>query len=511
MAGHGSGDIASRSSVRLRDVFSKPAERIELERLATKDAHFPVSILAPEDWRRLVTADPAVPRSYGQLKRLSRQLFDKAARRKAKARLVTPALRRGILRPRIEECGESAYALLFAGLGNPFLEPQQRADIEADMDADTPTFENSSETTHFILRWTNASSNTADNIADSSIVTDTGGFLEDAWSTYAATFGRNPHVPGGATKIEVLFHDIAALGVASPPDGPIQFDAESWVAEPGIRRPTSAHELFHKLQYAFGYRTTWTPVAPYTWFSEGSASWAEVFRWSRVSRDYKVQDLFSNPDLNLYDATYRALPFWVFFEARQKSNGADQPMRNFLQRYESHGNEEQALAEAVADEWAPNNVHRTLPHFFALFARERWLGAWKVGPTGSVYGDIRGPDDTVLAPTATVVTVPLDDGDMYSASGSVSALGTDYYRLDLGATTAGQTLNVAVDGATGGDFSYYLIWQKAGKWKRASFPFAITTDLSHAETIDLAQADQLVIAVSGRGTGGAYSLTATIA
>lgn len=498
------------AGTRLRDVFAKPTRRIELERLKKKNAHFSVSILAPGDWRRLIAADPTVPRSYGQLKGLSRELFDSSRRRDAKARFTIPAAGRGIVRRRIEECGEVPYARLFAGLANPFLKQAQRDDIEADMDADTPTFEHRTETAHFILRWTDSSSHAPDNIADAAIVTETAGYLEDAWSSYEATFGRTPYVAAGASKIEVIFHDISGYGVASPPDGPIQFDAESWVTIPGIRRPTSAHELFHKLQYSYGYRTTWTPVAPFQWFSEGSASWSEVFRWQRVSADYKVVDLFGTPDLNLWDATYRALPFWIFFEARQKSAAAEQPMRNFLEHYEAHGIEEQALAEAIADEWAPGNVYRTLPGFFALFARERWIGAWRTGPTGGLYPAITGPAGNVIAPSAAVSGVALDDGDTFTTSGSVSAFGTDYYRLELGPTTAAQTLNVTVDGATGGDFSYYLIWQKAGVWKRATFPFAVTSDLSHSETIDLAQADELVIAISGRGAGGSYSFTAAV-
>ena len=496
--------------LRLRDVFGKPAERIELERLKRKNAHFSVSILAPADWRRLIAADPTVPRSYSQLKRLSRELFHSSRRRDAKARFAIPAAGRGIVRRRIEECGETRYARLFAGLANPFLQQAQRDDIEADMDADTPTFEHSTETAHFILRWTDSSSHAPDNIADASIVTDTGGYLEDAWSSYQTTFARTPYVAAGATKIEVIFHDISGYGVASPPDGPIQFDAESWVTIPGIRRPTSAHELFHKLQYAYGYRTTWTPSGAFQWFSEGSASWSEVFRWGRVSADYKVVDLFANPDINLWDATYRALPFWIFFEARQKSAAAEQPMRNFLERYEDHGNEEQALAEAIGDEWPAGNVYGTLPGFFALFARERWIGAWRTGPTGGLYPAIAGPAGTIAVPPAAVTAAALDDGDTFAASGGVSAFGTDYFRLELGATTDAQTLNVAVDGAAGGNFSYYLIWQKAGVWKRASFPPAVTSDLSHSETIDLAEADELVVAVSGRGAGGAYSFTAVV-
>lgn len=504
-------DRSPGSAAGVRNVFANPSETIKLERLAEKGVDLPVQILAPEDWWRLLEVDPAVPSSYGQLKQMARQLFDRDVRRREKTRLVDPAPKRGVVRRRAEECMEAAYARFFAGLGNPFLKRAHRADIEADIDADFPGFENSTETEHFVLHWTNTSAYAPDNIADDSIITETGTFLEEAWSTFFAAFDRAPYPPSGAEKIDVLFHDISGYGVASPPDGPIQLDAESWVSLPGIRRPTSAHELFHKLQYAFGYRTMWSPVSPYKWFSEGSASWAEVFQWQRVSGAYKINDLFSNPDLNLFDASYRSLPFWVFFEARQKSTAEDQPMRNFLQRYEAHGNEEQALMEAVGDEWPPNNVYATLPSFFALFARDRWIGHWKIGPTGGVYGEIRGPGDEVLTPSAAVVSVALEDGDVYNSSGSVSGLGTDYFQFDLGASTDGQILTLSVDGATGGDFSYYLIWQKDGNWKRAIFPFTVSSDLSHAETIDHAQADQLVVAISGRGLGGGYGISAAVA
>jgi hypothetical protein len=413
--------------------------------------------------------------------------------------------------PACEECGESAYYEFFTGLANPSLTEAQRQELEADVDADTPGFENSLETDHFVLRWTNSSDNAADNIADSSIVTETGDYLETAWDLLSSTFGRDPYVPSGETKIEVLFQDIGGYGVSSPPDGPIQFDAPNWINQPGIRRPTSAHELFHKLQYAFGYRTTWNPTSPYKWFSEGSASWAEVFVWQRVSGSYKVLDLFSSPDLNLYDASYRALPFWVFFQARQQDSPTDNPMVSFLQKYEVNGDEQLALEQAINDEWAPNNVHRELAHFFALFSRERAIGAWQTGPSGALYRDILAPDGVAVAPALTTIDVPLGVGDTYiNNSAAVSALGSDYYAFSFEPGTDGATFTISVDGATTGDYSYYLVWQKGGAFKRGVFPFGVTEDYSLSETIDLSFADGLTVIVSGRGTGGPYTINASV-
>lgn len=499
---------------------------ITLNRLAKKGLRISVPVLDDQAWRKVVKADPAVPRSFAQLRRLGRTLFKKEGRKsyrpESHARgqyerqevggvaLLTSM--RGIIYPRVEECGESAYARFFTGLGNPALTPRQRDIIEADMDADTPTFENSTETEHFILRWTNSSAHAADNIADPAIIDETGGFLETAWGIYNSVFGRAPYVPAGGTKIEVIFHDISGFGVASPPDSPIQFDAASWVTLPGIRRPTSAHELFHKLQYAFGYRTTWTPVAPFQWFSEGTASWSEVYVWQRVSGAYKITDLFASPDLNLYNASYSALPFWIFFQTRQQDAADDNPFISFLQKYDATGDEKAALAEVIDEDWPSNNVYGQLDTFFALFSRERRLGAWRQTPTGGQpYATILGPDDANIVPALAVTGVPLGAGDSYHNTGAVSPIGTDYYRFSFEGDTDGLVFNVSVAGAPGGDYSYYLIWEKAGVFKSAAFPFGTTGDYSFSETIDLAAADSLMLLISGRGAGGSYSIDASVA
>ncbi len=481
-------------------------------KLQKKGVFIRVPVVSRDDFRTLIQADSSIPRAYPQLKRLSERLFDPRRRRRLAASELGLKPHLGLLHRTIEECLESAYSNFFAGLMNPQLRKAEIEDLEADIDADTPTFEQRLETDHFVLKWTNASTNAADNIADAAIISETGGHLEAAWEIYFEHFGRTPYVPSGSTKIDVLFHDIGGYGVASPPDGPIQFDAPNWVSQPGIRQPTSAHELFHKLQYAFGYRTTWSPVSPYKWFSEGTASWSEVFVWQRVSAPYKIENLFSDPGISVYDASYGALPFWIFFQARQKSNSTDKPMLNYLEHYEEHGDEESALVDAVNDEWPPNNVYRSPGSLFSLFSRERTRGdSWKIGPTGSVYGAILAPDGSAIHPVLSQADVPLGAGDAYSVPAqTVGPLAARYFRFQFEPSADGNTFDLTVDGDPAGDFAFCLVWFKDGAFTRATFPFHHTEDHSTSQTLNLTDSNQLVLIVSGREVGGSFSLEAGV-
>jgi len=395
------------------------------------------------------------------------------------------------------------------------LTSDERNTLEAEIDDATPKFENNHKTDHFILRWTNSSANTKDNIKDSSIVEQTGEFLETAWNLYETSFGRTPYIPNDATKMEVIFQNIAGIGLASPPDGPIQFDSEIWVCYPGVRQPVSAHELFHKLQYAFGFRTKHTPSENYKWFSEGTASWAEVFVWKAVSGSYKILDLFAEPDHNLYKVSYLALPYWIFFEARQKNSVNDNPLRDFLNKYDALNTsteypERLAYSGVINQHWAHNNVYGQADNFFALFSRCRVLGDWRNGPTGKLYPDILGPDGNKIEPTLAVIEVNLGSGDTYDPEGKVSEFGSDYYRLIFKDDADKEDITINVVGSSTGNFSYYLIWERNGQIKRESFPSALTRNYHVSYTLDLSSENSLLLIISGRDKGGDYSLTVSI-
>jgi hypothetical protein len=507
-------------------------KKIKLERLIKKGMTISLDILDTESWKEMTAKDRYIPRSFLETRNLIQKIFGTKGlrlRKPTRPAVFTPtitprsfgeaqylAIRRGHIMRRFEECHEELYARLFSGLSNPDLTSDERDTLEADIDDATPEFENNHETDHFILRWTNSSTHTKDNIEDSSIVEETGEFLETAWNLYKTSFGRTPYLPNDATKMEVIFQNIPGIGVASPPDGPIQFDSEIWVSDPGMRQPVSAHELFHKLQYTFGFRTKHTPSGDYKWFSEGTASWAEVFVWQRVSGSYKILDLFANPDYNLYWVSYRALPYWIFFEARQKGSVNDNALRDFLHKYDALDTstaypERVAYSEVIDEHWAQNNVYGQADNFFAFFSRCRLLGDWRNKPTGEqLYPTIYGPDGTIIEPTLAVIEVNLGSGDAYNNAGRVSEFGSDYYRLIFEDDADKEDITINVDGSSTGDFSYYLIWERNGRCERELFPSDLTEDYNKSYKLDLSSENSLLLIISGRGKGGDYSLTASI-
>lgn len=251
-----------------------------------------------------------------------------------------------------------------------------------------PSFENRLETEHFILRWTNSSPHAADNISDPKIVRETAAYLETAWDKLTGLFGRTPYLPPGSSKIGVIFHDLDCYAYADPPEAPIEFNSSVWMRMPSIRQSTSAHELFHKLQYAYGYKTRWTPQKPILWFTEGTAAWAEVFVWGRVTRNCKIEDMFKDTSIDLFDAEDMALPFWIYFVSGNSGASKDQLMvRLFEKCEEEKGDVKKALFDVILDAYGSPDS------FFHRFALARRNGFWREPASQSCnYTHILGPD-----------------------------------------------------------------------------------------------------------------------
>lgn len=248
-------------------------------------------------------------------------------------------------------------------------------------------FENRIETEHFVLHWTNKSLNRRNNIGDPQIVFETATYLEDAWSKLTGAFGRRPYTSSKDGRIKVVFKDIDCYAFADPPEGPITLNSSIWVKLPSVRQSTSAHEVFHKLQYAYGYKTRWVPSEPFLWFTEGTAAWAEVFVCGRVSRNCKMEEMFKNRDLDLYEAEDMALPFWIYFASGNSGIPGSSLMVELFERCEQTGDAKNALLDIIGEVYGP------VDRFFLCFATWRKNGfqqdlASKVLP----YPCILGPD-----------------------------------------------------------------------------------------------------------------------
>ena len=260
-------------------------------------------------------------------------------------------------------CGFSSRA--GAGFDNPAVGSPVRAD------GDCAVLYNQLETEHFILKWTDSSPHPEDNINDPEIVRETAGYLETARDKLTGLFGREPYVPPGSRKIVVLFKDLDCYAYADPPEGPIELNASVWTRMPSVRQTTAAHELFHKFQYAYGYKTRWPPGQPVQWLTEGTAAWAEVFVWGRVSRDRKMEDMFKDTTLDLYDAEDMALPFWIYFVSGNRSTPKNHLMVEFFEKYEQTEKAKEALFDVIRKHYG------SVDGFFSRFAKARKNGFWQ--------------------------------------------------------------------------------------------------------------------------------------
>jgi hypothetical protein len=378
-------------------------------------------------------------------------------------------------------------------------------DSAAQTTCSIPVFNEQIETENFILKWTTTSRHSPDNIYDRAIIEETAEYFETAWNKFVTAFGRKPHLGNNKKKMEVVFRDLDCYGVADPPGGPIRLDSESWVSQPGIRKPTSAHELFHKLQYAYGYRTKWKPRSPYKWFSEGTAAWAEVFVWQRVSGSRKISDLFKNPSMDLYEAEAGSLPFWIFFQEKCKMGPDHNPIVELFEEYQATGDERKALERIIS------RKHGSMEDFYLLFARERRTGQWWAnGSNSAAFPIVLDPKGNSIIPKLNVTQVVLRKGGNYEHSGSVSKLGSGYYRFKFAPNTEGHTVTVTISSNTDTGCATFLGWEKNGVWNKDVFPSCKTGGYSYSEKIDRDSADSLMLILSGAGNKGKYKVKISI-
>ncbi len=68
------------------------------------------------------------------------------------------------------------------------------------VDSPMPFFENRYETDHFVLKWTNRSRHSEDNISDQQIIKDTAEYLETAWGNILRSSEGNPTRPRVRTR-----------------------------------------------------------------------------------------------------------------------------------------------------------------------------------------------------------------------------------------------------------------------------------------------------------------------
>ncbi len=476
------------------------AKSVEINELAEKGAGTSFAMFDSAEWDGMITAVPSLDMTSSELRKVARP-----APGGSDNDIGLPSRADG--KP---VCGTANEELFFTALGNPNMSEADRADLIDFAVAAVPQLEHSVLTEHFMIRWTSASNNPNDNILDPELIEEAGKMLEVCWERFVQAFDMAPYIPPGQDKLIVNFYDLPFLGSASPPGGPIKLDAGNWVQNPGLRYPLVAHNLFHKLQYAYGYVTEWRPRGQASYFVEGLAHWAEVFITENVSNRHALMDAFERPWRGLEGVSGSALPFWIFFEARH-ARGA-KSIAAYLEFCRRYGDLERAMDELLTKLWTPESVLSRFDAFFALWCRERLLGGWRDTPEGDrLYPIIRnGETGEILDPVLELETMRnigfawIRATDEYQIE--VEAHGCDYRRFNLLSEAHVMNVNIDISTLDGDALSYDIIWHKRDRAVEKDFLYLEPDGYLMRKNVDRNRFDAFTVVASGRERGGRYHM-----
>ncbi|MGB0683454.1 MAG: hypothetical protein ACPGOV_12125 [Magnetovibrionaceae bacterium] len=347
------------------------------------------------------------------------------------------------------------------GLRNPTLTETQLDEIGRLISGAVPRFDAEVVTSHFDIKFLQPQAGAPDSNQriSTQLVQEVGSFLEDAYARYKDTFGKKPYRGNAAIhkRIAVQIYDFPDYYGFTTVNGPIALHASTMREYKQSRRAVPAHELFHRIQFAFGYRVDWAPTdaSSFQWWTEGSAAWAALWVTGDVAGDPSfISYMWDNPDGSYKRLHYTALPLWVFLESQGKSGDSSflGPVE-FFSRI-SDENTEKIIPDIVKDDFnGPDGSQ--MEWFLHLFYANAVGGEnWRNHST-SIYHDEGHPLYTVLVdifdrvitpaalPEHSEITISPDSIDNMDSQ-DVAAGETKIFVVDFARGAEGQTAKVLI-------------------------------------------------------------------
>lgn len=481
--------------VLLLAAFCPTAPAGALQYRFTKTPGVAVDILTADEFERRHGANAELPRSDEAVVSLARSIFRP----------------HGVRRPAVppgEPCGEHALGLLFAALANPAVSDDARAAVDALYAGSVPLLPHSYTSGKFKVFYTDHNDNPNHNVTLQQ-VQRLAMYLNNAWYRFVTNgeFREPRHWHWlGEPRIDVRVYDIADYaGQTNSAWTHIDIDSVSAVRSLCLVKTVSAHELFHRVQYSYEYRSG---TANMKWIVEGSATWAQRYAQYSVG-DYMgwMNNGLSNPDRNLITArSYDAAHLWVFLQQRVAPSSAS-PIRQVWLNYAGNGRN----ARAALNSYTLNRFGPSFP-FDAFVAWWHQANLTKDFTNAAPNYDYSEDERSVTSCSETygpLAHVPHATGAIatnttpaVSFTRFVAANGADYYEYTIGAGVT--RVRVVANGQAGKSFAYSFMLSKSNR--RLAGRSRTAEDYTYQENLTAGANDKLHIVVVGN-TGGNYTLT----
>jgi hypothetical protein len=319
-----------------------------------------------------------------------------------------------------------------------------------------PAFPKTLESVHFTVRYTDSDSEASHNINPASIEPLLPE-LDSFYETYLAVFGKISPTPPLRLLIDVYNFQLDvrfeyALGFTTPNSVSINI-APSTLANPCLARHTLAHELFHRVQMAFGLVRGDVDHTREGFWVEGMAEWAAINVIATEDQFAEAaKAVFQAPYVGVLERSYDAALFWIhldtkYRELRRKRKTGDLILDLLSQLDTSNGYVADFLPETLASVYKGERRkgkglqvrgRAPAPEFLAL---QRWhidnlflaLGA----RSEKIGYDAFSASPSCPTPASPGLTPEGDafiDSDTkgYAHAGDARYGGAVYYRLRLG-------------------------------------------------------------------------------
>jgi len=444
-----------------------------------------IPVLSRESFKQKFGDNPLVPKTKEEIIKLARKIY------------IAPEIK-----PVKELCGEFTNGALFAALSNPDISDEDRFEIGGIIMTEYPVLEQTYTEGHFKFFYTT--------IVSLNDIKATAKILNDAWDDFACNFKEPKHYTtgGGCSPIkrwiDVKVYDIPYLGVTASYWDYIKLD-NTVVEDSCLRKTVPVHELFHRVQYRYGYETGY----PIKWATEGTAVWSQKYRASEVGdwMDWMNQGL-NTPDRDLIqERMYDAVHFWVYFGQFHLCKGEMRTIKKVWSTFQTNGNNmkeavtttiqsctEGAIMDHLVLWWALTNFHKDMSNATQIFDYDE--DEWRRTCDTIDHGPLTEVPRT---------TETLNVGSNHSIAGTVDPYGADYYVFSVGATVTSIEINVT---ASTQNFAYGIDEIKNDNYMHFQHTTTGTKDFEYNKDYTQGQLSHIALIVIGNPNGGNYTVTA---
>jgi len=455
--------------------------------------------------------NPEIPTTHDEILRLARTLYQPLEDKFAAAR-EEPT----VLDEEDPGCREYELGLLFAALQNPDVSDLTRDAVDNIIDVSIPALPKTYTSGHFRILYTTSDANTAHNITTSE-AQSVAYYLNQYWNKYYSNFTKPLSYWDAARRtwmidVKIYYISSSILGQTGSGWNHIELNSSLCVKNLCKRKTTSAHELFHRVQYAYGYVSG---TANLKWIVEGTAAYSQKYTNMAV-RDYmaRMNSGLSVPDKPLITGSsarsYDACHLWVYLDeaATTSTYPMGRAIRDVWATYKTNGKNAKAAVYTVAKarlgsssfdnyviRWIRANYCKDFANASASWKHDYTEDETSVTQCSVTYGPLSHVPRTyrTISSNTTVVTL----------SGSVNEYGADYYEFTIGPAVT--NLKIRLDGAATGDFAWEFLPMKAGKVLTYSYvPSGM--DYTYQKTLTAGQWDKFGLVVLGRSKGGSYTV-----